>query len=313
MTYQIGILGLGLMGTRMARAMQASKDFRIAAAFDADSKANELFHAEFHATVQGSAQELIAAPGLDLIYIATPPSSHVGFLRDTFDRGLPALVEKPLATDLQETREFCRAFPAARAWIHFPMATLGGLESIESQLKSKLAGKPLRVEINLQFSQWPRTWHHAGPWLSGPREGGFVREVFSHFAYLTQRVLGPLDLQWKEVQYGSKGTETQVQAHFLCGQIPVSLAAGVGGGAPDHNRWTLFCEDRSYRVEDWSQVSWAHSESWQPFAPEELTQPAGMVGFLGRLGAALEGKDDTLPRLDDGLVVMEAVEGILAR
>ena len=309
MTFQVGILGLGLMGTRMARALETSPHFSIARAFDADPKANEHFQSEFHCAIQGSAAELIEKAGLDLVYIATPPSSHLGFLRAAFQKGLPALVEKPLATDLDGARKLCAENPDAPAWVHFPFATLKGLETIENNLSTGAAGQPLRVEIQLQFSQWPRTWHHAGPWLAGPQEGGFLREVFSHFAYLTQRVLGPLSLQSKSVVLGGQGTETHAQASLEGAGIPVHLTAGVAGGAPDHNLWTLFCENQSFRVEDWSQVSWSDGGSWQPMPTTQVA--SGMPGFLSELAMALEGKGNRLPNLQSGIGVMEAVEGIL--
>ncbi|PZS30305.1 MAG: hypothetical protein DLM58_13890 [Pseudonocardiales bacterium] len=44
------------------------------------------------------------------------------------------------------------------------------------------------------FPEWPRAFQADARWLADRAQGGFVREVLSHFIYLTDRLVGPVRL-----------------------------------------------------------------------------------------------------------------------
>ena len=47
------------------------------------------------------------------------------------------------------------------------------------------------IEMNFHFSSWPREWQsNASSWLASKEQGGFLREVFSHFVFLHYRIYG---------------------------------------------------------------------------------------------------------------------------
>lgn len=317
MPSRVGVLGLGLMGRRMLGSMGEHAGFEVLTGFDLDAEVMRAVAAEFEFTPSASLDALLARDDLDLIYVATPPASHVPIARRVFERGLPLFLEKPLSVDLVEAEELVRLAEGERhvAAINFPLATLPGLRRFERELAldandPACAGAPLRVEIVLHFSQWPRTWHTAGEWLAGDGEGGFLREVFSHFAYLTQRLLDPLEVVTSQVERAAGRGETRVVADLLAGEVPVSLVGGAVGAAPDFNRWTLFCEKRSYRVEDWSVVSTSDGGPWIELEPES-GESRGAETQLDELAKLLRDEDSSLPSLRDGLDVMRAVEGLL--
>ena len=197
----------------------------------------------------------------------------------------------------------------ARTAVNFPFATLPGIARIEQDLRTGAIGPIERVEILLHFSQWPRTWHHAGEWLSGREQGGFLREVFSHFAYLTQRLIGPLSIVHSDVDFPASGTESRVNAELESGGVPVTLVGGAGGAAPDYNQWTVYGQDRSYRLVDWSQLTVSNGERWEDGPSEELGSAPGQLDELARL---LDGEASVLPDLRVGLEVQRVVEGLLA-
>ena len=191
--------------------------------------------------------------------------------------------------------------------MNFPFASLGLLQHVRQQLSSGQAGSPLRVEIQLHFSEWPRTWHDAGEWLAGDVEGGFLREVFSHFAYLTQELLGPLQVLNSRVTRAAGKGETRVVADLRAGKVPVSLVGGVGGAVPDYNRWNLHCDSRSYGLEDWSKLLWSDGvNGWRPLKldPGSAGQPGSQLDELALL---LEGKASALPGLGAGLGVLQTL------
>ncbi|MFT7667953.1 MAG: 1,5-anhydro-D-fructose reductase (1,5-anhydro-D-mannitol-forming) [Planctomycetota bacterium] len=311
---RVGVVGLGLMGRRMLGSFAAHEGFVALAGFDLDGHTRQSVAAEFGFAEADSLDALLRRTDLDFIYVATPPTSHLTLAKAVFDSERPLWLEKPLAVDLQRAEELVdlaekSAQPSA---LNFPFATLPGLNRFERELTDGTAGKILRAEVTLHFSQWPRTWHKAGPWLAGDIEGGFLREVFSHFAYLSQRLLAPLEVKYSSVTRSAGSGETRVVADLLAGEVPLSLTGGAGGSAPDFNRWTLYCENRSYRVEDWAKVSTSDGGPWEVLELEP-GESEGAPSQLDELAQLLRGNPNRLPSLRDGLNVMRCVEGLLER
>ena len=60
------------------------------------------------------ADELIAHPTVDAVYIATPPGSHLEYARKVCAARKPAYIEKPPARNAAECREMIRLFEAAK-------------------------------------------------------------------------------------------------------------------------------------------------------------------------------------------------------
>lgn len=309
----VGVLGLGLMGRRMLGSLARHADFEVRVGFDVDRGRGADVAKEFGFEWAESVEELLGSEDLDLVYVATPPASHVELGRMVLESGRALFLEKPLAVDLEASRELVEMAKACGlpAAMNFPLATLPGFRAFEHEVRSGDCGKALRIEVELHFSCWPRSWHKAGPWLAGDREGGFSREVFSHFAYLSQRMVGPLELVHSRViQNGDQG-ESRVFAEFCAGETPVTLVGGVGGAAPDFNRWTLFTEKRSYRVEDWSIVSRSDGGPWTEVGPGP-GESRDAQSQLDELASLLRGEDSCLPSLRDGWNVMRAVEEMLS-
>ena len=76
-TYGVGIIGLGIMGTRMLGTITQHPQFHIAGVWDPSaSQAAEATNSFTEATLVDSAAMLIASDDSDLIYIACPPKFH---------------------------------------------------------------------------------------------------------------------------------------------------------------------------------------------------------------------------------------------
>jgi len=311
---RVGVVGLGLMGRRMLGSLAPHDGFESVVGFDADPAATEHAAKEFECEAAASFEALLGRDDLDLVYVATPPASHVELGERVLASGRALFLEKPLAVDLGAAERLVEAAEAGGppAALNFPFATLPGLAGIERAVAAGEAGELLRVELQLHFSQWPRGWHTAGPWLDGDREGGFLREVFSHFAYLTQRLLGPLEVVDARVEREPGRGERFARAELRAGGVAVQLLGAVGGAAPDHNRWTLYGERRSWRLEDWSRLSVTEGERWTAVEPE-ARESQGAETQLDQLAALLRGEPSCLPSLREGLDVMRVVEAIRSR
>ncbi len=163
-------------------------------------------------------EEIFAQPA-DLFYIATPPETHIP-LACQASRAI--FCEKPLAVDVTEARHLVDEIQIPNA-VNFPFATHPTITTLEQELAEERHGDAVRLEIRLFFNDWPRQWQQgAASWLAQPEQGGFLREVFSHFAYLTDRILGPVELIEAEVERGPAGTETTVRARLQGGDVTVA-------------------------------------------------------------------------------------------
>ena len=80
----------------------------------------------------------------------------------------------------------------ARNAVNFSFAASPSRAFLRSQLADGAFGTIDAIDIRLHFATWPRGWQEAAAWLGKRRQGGYVREVLSHFIYLTESVFGPL-------------------------------------------------------------------------------------------------------------------------
>ena len=84
-------------------------------------------------------------------------------------------------------------------------------------------GTVSRIAIEVAFATWPRSWQaDAASWLDKPAQGGFTREVVSHFLFLSRRLVGPLHGLKASVEFpeaGKVGTPDRRAA--FAGDLPV--------------------------------------------------------------------------------------------
>jgi len=310
--HRIGVIGLGVMGRRMLAAVSTHPAFEAAAAWDLNPKALE---AAGGLRIEPP-EAMASAKDLALIHIATPPSTHIPLARLMIGAGKAVLCEKPLAVDLAGARRLVEESRGARQAVNFPFASSTAVETLERRIREGRAQRT-SVEIRFHFSEWPRTWQReAAGWLAKRAEGGFVREVFSHFAYLTDRLIAPLKIRWSRVTFPADGvaSETYVMAELVGGGIPVRVSGGVGGAAPDFNEWTIHGASRSFRLVDWgARIQASTGEGgWEDVRPDREAKPR-LHDQLDRLDALIRGeKPSPLPDFAAGLRVAEVVEGLLA-
>jgi predicted dehydrogenase len=92
MTLGLGIVGLGVQGRRMTSRLPEHGGFRVVAGWDPDPASARLAESRGIPIVQ-AADAVIAASGVDCLFIASPPASHLKLANAAFDRGLPVFCE----------------------------------------------------------------------------------------------------------------------------------------------------------------------------------------------------------------------------
>jgi predicted dehydrogenase len=317
MAHRIGIIGLGVMGERMLRNMGKHPAFAVAAAWDpAESAAVKLNALEPTVRFLPDAAILASDPAIDCVYIAAPPASHLAYANLAFDRGKAVFCEKPLTVDLDAGRSCVARVERERriAAINFPFASAPAVRAIVAGLKSGELGAIRHLEIELAFERWPRAWQAGARWLAQRREGGFVREVLSHFLFLTQRLIGPLRLVECRVQYPAEdgAAETGIAARLEAGGVPVSIRGGIGGNVPDLNLWRLTGQYGAFELHDWYSLKRRINGGWLDVDfGEGSVRDMSYHAQLDSLDALLAGRPHGLPSFREGLLVQECVEAML--
>jgi predicted dehydrogenase len=265
-----------------------------------------------------SAEAVIAA--CDCLYVASPPAFHLAHAQAAFAAGKAAFLEKPLSVDTQAARAFVAAAEAsgARGAVNFPMASSPAVAQLSAWRDA--IGAPREAAITIAFSAWPRTWQRdAAAWLDRREQGGFTREVVSHFLFLTRRQLGPLVLEAARARFDAPGrSETAIAARLTAGGVPVALSGGVGTTlADDHNEWRLEGPTGAIRLRDWSFAERRGADgAWSPAPdalPNERMRPLVLARQLDGVAAMTRGEPHHLATLREALEVQEVVEAILAQ
>jgi predicted dehydrogenase len=319
-TLKLGFIGFGIMGERLARAALAHDPsiVTVSGVFDpSPTAAARIKSVSPLMAVFSSAEAVIAAS--DALHIASPPDSHIGYLRQCHKAGKTMLCEKPLAVDVLAAQACVKdmVLGGARTAINFPFASSLAVEQLIAWIAGDAVGDPQRIDIDLAYQAWPRSWQRdAAGWLDGPAEGGFTREVASHFLFLSRRFYGPLRFVSGEATYPLAGkSERTIRADLLAGDVPVRLVGAVGTtDKDDHNTWTLTGTRGRVRLRDWSFAERETAQGWEgppnPMANEKA-RPLVLARQLDKLAAKARGAPTTLATLEDALDVQIAVETLL--
>jgi len=318
---RLGTIGFGIMGERLLNAGldHDARELIVSGAWDPAPEALARLKDE-HPHVNGfsTIDELLQAS--DCVHVASPPRYHLEQLEAAVNAGCAVLCEKPLAVDVEAARTVVERLESAqaRAGVNFPFTSSFAVDQLVSWRTEGAVGEPVSVEIDIAFAAWPRPWQRdAASWLSRRFEGGFTREVVSHFLFLTMRQMGAVSLRDHRATYpGGDACETSVTARLEAGGVPVTLNARVGGtDKPDHNLWILNGSSGSIRLRDWAVAerldadgNWAEAPNSRP---NEEMRPLVLKRQLDKVVAMTRGQGHALATLREAFQVQELVENIL--
>jgi predicted dehydrogenase len=316
----IGIIGAGIMGERLLGAILQQDPALVHACgvWDPSPEAMRRMERTFPNVARMPDAAAVIAAG-DCIYVASPPASHLGHARAALAAGKSFFGEKPLAVDVADARAFL-AEAGNRGAVNFPFASSFAVAALRDWIARGEIGTPQRIEIEVGFRTWPRPWQaDAAEWLDRPAQGGFTREVISHFLFLARRLAGPLHALDGKAWFPEAGrSERRIAATLRAGDLPVTLSGSVGTTTKDdHNVWTLEGDRGAVRLCDWSIAERRLPDGlWQPAPdamPNEQARPLALKRQLEGVARLARGEAHHLATIEEALDVQEIVEGILSR
>lgn len=158
MTLSVGIAGCGTVARRHhVPALRAARGVRLAAAFDLETAAA----AATGARVTESLGELIEA--VDLVAVCTPPDAHAEVAVAALEAGRGVLVEKPLATTLEDAERIAGAAGGLLAATGFQLRCHRKLPARAREISGLWSG-PYASSGRLIGPLLDRAVHHVDLW-----------------------------------------------------------------------------------------------------------------------------------------------------
>lgn len=168
---RVGVVGLGVMGSHHARVVRELDGVELAGVVEtAPERA-----ASIDAPVYRSVAELIEA-GVDAAVVAVPTTLHESTALELADAGVHALVEKPIAADLDEARRMADAFRRNGL-----VGAVGHIERFNPALQNLRS----RVEAGELGSVYQIATRRQGPFPIRIADVGVIKDLATHDIDLT--------------------------------------------------------------------------------------------------------------------------------
>ncbi len=304
----IGLLGTGIMGRRMLVALQKQSRFEAVALWDPNADALHLAAPLApRARVLASIAALVNDPAVQLVYVASPPSLHAVGVAAALAARKACLCEKPLAPDPAQAAVVVHTVETAGLpfAVNFPFASSSSARRLQQIVSSGELGAITAARIRLRFAHWPRPWQAgASAWLAGAAEGGFTREVLSHFVFLSLRLFGPARVEGVQLQREPGQAESALRCRLVHAACSVEIDAAVAGDVADDNRFEITGALGQVALAGWSRLEHRGQTS-------EAVD--GTANMLLALDACLQGRGDQgLATVQEAAAVVSCVEAMLA-
>lgn len=317
MAHRIGIIGLGTVGARFVDQFNLHDDFDLVAAWDPDGDACAA-HSDSVAIVDDAATVIALA---DAVYIAVPPFFHREYVEACMAANVGVFCEKPLGIDVTESRALVDLVTASGvpAGVNFVFSAAPSAVELAERVNQGAIGDIVRGDLRLHFAEWPRAWHAKAQWLKLRDQGGWIREVVSHFLFVANRVLGPLTLDHSIVTFpdGVDGELSEIDALARLstpGGTPLVMIGTGEGVGPDVVDLTIRGTTGSLRLVDWYHLQSSDEGGWQHLLGTDRAELGAnaYAGQLGELSKMLTGEPHSIATFAEALAVQELVEQMLA-
>ncbi|WEK62066.1 MAG: Gfo/Idh/MocA family oxidoreductase [Candidatus Microbacterium colombiense] len=189
----IGIIGAGVISDTYLENLSSFPDVEVLAIGDLILDRAEAQAAEYGVPTFGSAADVLAHPGVDLVINLTIPAAHIEVSRAAIAAGKHVWTEKPLGLDRAAAAELLREAEAAGLRIgSAPDTLLGpGFQAARRAIESGIIGRPLFAQTTFQ-TQGPDLWHPDPAFLFAEGAGPLLDMGPYYFSALVS-LLGPVD------------------------------------------------------------------------------------------------------------------------
>lgn len=203
-----GILGTGKIARVFATALTETPDAQLAGvgSRNADSAAD--FARTFGGRAWGSYEELVHAPDVDLVYVATPHPMHYENVRLALDAGKGVLCEKAFTVNRREAEDLVRRardkglFLMEAMWTRF----LPAFAEVRRIVDAGEIGAVRQVNADLGFKADLAPEHRV---LNPALGGGALLDLGIYPLSIALALLGPVETVLAQADIGPTGVDEQ--------------------------------------------------------------------------------------------------------
>lgn len=171
--FNIAILGCGKVAHLHAKAVQNLKNARLAGVWSRTPKTAIMFAAQYGTTFYAEIKDLVKQEKIDLVIVCTPHPFHLQPVLEAAKAGANILVEKPLASTLEDADKIIEACKKARVKLGVisQRRWYAPVKLVKDAIEAGKIGKPVLGTINMlgwrdqkyyDADEWRGTWKMEG-------------------------------------------------------------------------------------------------------------------------------------------------------
>ncbi len=308
----IGIIGAGVVAERIINASKINPRVNIKSIYDLNLERLSEITTKYSIEAANSQKDLLMNKDIDVVYLAVPPKYHYPIALDIFKAGKHFICEKPLANSTVEAKtmsELSKESDKVFA-MNFPTMYSNTFSKLEELIKNSFLGDLVRIEFQGYFSQWPRPWQQ-NKWISTKEQGGFTREVITHYIQIIQRLFGELEDIQSFIEYPENPilSETSIIAKAKVEGIPVLINAIAGVGMKEKLNLKMFGSKGVIYLKNWREL-WI-SNADMDMNRMEVPENNSLVELLNNVLDAIEGKPSNIVDFQEGYNTHKVIEKLL--
>ncbi|GAF63194.1 putative dehydrogenase [Bacillus sp. TS-2] len=279
-----------------------------------------------HLSVYSNYKQMINEEEIDLVSVCTPPYTHADITIDVLESGVNVLVEKPMASSLEECDAMNEAAKRNKKLLSVVAQNrfMTPVKKLKSVLNSGLAGEIVHIQID---SHWWRGYSYYDLWWRGTweKEGGgcTLNHAVHHIDMLQWMVGMPKEITAVATNAAHDNAEVEDLSIAICKYENNCLAQITSSVVHHGEDQTLIFQGRNARISvPWKVIASQSMENGfplnDPILESELQKiydqyPAqkheGHSGQIEDILLALEGKKEVLV---DGIQGKRTLELIMA-
>lgn len=312
-TINIGIIGVGIVAERIIKAINKIERAKILGIYDINRERLEYISNEYNLSLVNNYEELLKNKDIDLIYLAVPPKYHHSIAMDIIESKKHIICEKPLANSIDEAKEMYEKAEESNI-IHamnFPLVYTPSVKKLKSLSNEGYIGDLRRIELNTYFKDWPRPWQQTN-WISTREQGGFVREVFTHYVQLTQMLFGNIKDIDSKIQYPKDSLicETGIIANgHLFDDTPILFNGFSNVGMKENLSFTIYGTEGVISLENWRELYISSKEEKKQKL--DIEDNDNLVELINEVFNAIDGKNSNIITFKEGYYAQIIIEKLL--
>lgn len=310
----IGIIGAGVVAERIINASNNHPRSNIKAIYDINTDRLREITEKYGLKAVDSYDVLLEDKDIDIIYLAVPPKYHYPIAMDILKTDKHFICEKPLANSTDEAEEMYKIAKNKNIvhGMNFPTIYMKSYEKIEELLREGFIGDLIRVEFQGYFTHWPRPWQQNN-WITSREQGGFVREVVTHYIQMIQRLFGNIEDVSSFIDYPENPqiSEKSIIARGMVKGVPVLINGVTDVGMEEELCFKIFGTEGSIYLKNWRELWIATKET--ALEKLDIKEENHLVDLLDNVFKAIEGEKAKIVDFEEGYKTHMIIEKLLGR